>query len=105
VGLSFSGLDIKAKLPDLVKPAGEELIDVPFGAEPRDRLVVRAEKEVRANAMRPKRPAAGQVVTENVQGMDHGKKLQDMGQITLLCRRELTALTGDRVIWTPSSSG
>ncbi len=98
-GIKFSWylLDIKAKL-DFVQPAGEESIDVPFGVEPCNRLIIRADNEVRANAVRPRRSAAEQVVAEYAQGVDHGKQLQDVGRISLLGRSELAALVGNRVV-------
>ncbi len=41
-----------AKFLDFVQPAGEKMIDVPFDAEPRDCLVVRAKRKVGSDAGR-----------------------------------------------------
>ncbi len=77
IELSWYVLDIKANLFHFVQPAGKHSIDVPLSAEPCDRLnALRRTNEVRANVIRPRRPAAEQVVAEYAQGVDHGKQLQ-----------------------------
>ncbi len=81
---SWHVLDVKAKLVDLVQPVGEESIDVQLRTDPCDGLLVSAENEARANVVSPRRLTAQQVVAENAKGIDHCKRLQVMGWISLL---------------------
>ena len=86
-------LNVKAKLLDLIQPAREKSVDVAFGAQPRDRLVVRPEREIGQDPRRPGGAAAEQVVT---QGVDHGEQLEDVLRVCLLGRRELATHVGHR---------
>jgi len=91
-------LHIKAKFLNLIQPAGEKPVYVPFGAEPRDCLVVRAKRKVGSDAGRARGPTAQKVVAKDPQGMDDRQQLEDVSWICLLCRREFAAFVGDRVV-------
>jgi hypothetical protein len=88
-----------AEFLNLIQPAGEKPVDVPFGAEPRDCLVVRAERKVGSDAGRARGPTAQKVVAKDPQGgMDDRQQLEDASWTRLLCRREFAAFVSDRVV-------
>jgi len=62
---------VEAELLDLIQPASQKAIDVLLSAEPCDRLVVRAEGEVRQDTGWVRGAAAQEVVAEYPQGVDH----------------------------------
>ncbi len=91
-------LHIEAKFLNLIQPAGKKPVYVPFGAEPRDCLVVRAKHKVGSDAGRARGPTAHKVVAKDPQGMDDRQQLEEVSWIRLLCRREFAAFVGDQVV-------
>ena len=83
-GSAWDVLHVEAELLDLVEPAREEAVDVPLGAQPRDRLVVGSEREVRKDPRRTGSAAAKQVVSKHAQGLYHRQQLEDVGRVNLL---------------------
>ncbi len=79
-------LHIEAKFLNHIQPAGEKPVDVPFGAEPRDCLVVRAKRKVGSDAGRARGPAAQKAVAKDPQGMDDCQQLEDVSWLRLLCK-------------------
>ena len=59
---------------------------------------MRSESKIGEDAQKPWRPAAQQVVAEHPKGMYDSQKLEDMGRVRLLGRRELVTLVGYRVM-------
>ena len=75
---------VEAVLLDLIQPASQKAIDVLLSNEPCERLVVRAEGEVRQDTGRGRGASAQEVVAEYTQGVDHSQQLQDVGRVGLL---------------------
>ncbi len=74
-------LHIEAKFLNLIQPAGERPVYVPFGAEPRDCLIVRAKRKVGSDAGRERGPTAQKAVAKDQQDMDDRQQLEDMSWI------------------------
>ena len=91
-------LHVEAELLDLVEPAREEAVDVPLGAQPRDRLVVGSEREVRKDPRRTGSAAAKQVVSKLAQGVHYREQLEDVRRVGLLGCPQLAALVRHRMV-------
>jgi hypothetical protein len=91
-------LHVEAKFLYLVEPARKEAVDIALRAQPRDRLVVRPQREVRTNPRWARGAAAQQVVPKHPQGVDHRQQLKNVSGVGLLRSRELAALVRDGVV-------
>ncbi len=95
---SWDMLYIEAQFINLVQPAVKKPVDVPFGAEPRDCLVVRAKRKVGSDAGRARGFAAQKEVAKYPQGIDDCQQLEDVTWMRLLCRREFATFVGGWVV-------
>ena len=100
VETTWNMLYVEAELLDLVQPARKEPVDVPLGAQPRDRLVVRPEREIREGPRRAGSPTSKQVVAKHPKGVDHREQLEDVRWVGLFGSGEFTAFVGHRVVMT-----